>query len=114
MLQERKPIGQKGLWLSGLALVLAACGREEVNLELTPSVSRRSSSRSIDVSVSCLGCVYQSPVNGATSARRASRSSPATSNERPPCRYTAPSWVVVKARATSTVPSSSPEEVRRS
>ena len=38
---------------------------------VTPSVSRRSSRRSISVSVSFLGCVYQSPSKGATSARRA-------------------------------------------
>ena len=48
------------------------------NDSVTPSASRRSSSRSISVSVSRLGWVYQSSSNGSTSARRVSRSSSRT------------------------------------
>ena len=38
------------------------------------------------VSVSFLGCVYQLPVNGSTSARRPCKSNSLTEYERPMCR----------------------------
>src|ERR1700749_3709093 len=60
------------------------------------------------MSVSFFGRVYQSPSNLETSARRSRTSSCSTSYERPRCRYTAPGWIVVKARSASTRPSISP------